>query len=186
MQASWWPLSLPSDLAQLRVSEKAEPRSGRPCEYGRKGRMAWACFTEGLPSPSRRSPPSAQQGGGQQTPLPLGLLTRGPPQGDTCHSPGRYSRLPTGCSPSGQPEVDARLPPASAVLPVSHAQSPGQRGRPGPSPDSSHCAISSVPRSVCPFTPGACGFLRLSWLLPAPQPGLPSLLPCLHSYPARG
>lgn len=27
---------------------------GGPDEYSRKERMAWACFTEGLPSPSRR------------------------------------------------------------------------------------------------------------------------------------
>lgn len=107
-------------------------------------------------------------------------------RGNRLVAPERHSRLPTGCSPSGQPEVDSRLPRASAVLLVSQAPSPGQRGRPGPSPDSLHWAISSVPPSappsVCPFAPGGC--LRVPQAVLAP-PRTPARPPPLSSFIPR-
>lgn len=74
------PYPLPSDVAQLRVSERAESGLGRPDERSRKERTVWACFTEGLPSPSLRGRSSAQAG--QRASGSPGLLTRGHPQGD--------------------------------------------------------------------------------------------------------
>lgn len=76
---------------------------GGPDGCSRKESMAWTCFTEGLPSPSRGNRPSAQQGSGRRT--PPGLLTRGHPQGDK--ETGSRPQSGTAACPQAAPTRDS-------------------------------------------------------------------------------